>query len=168
MHKHASCLIKTRRLLETIRSNEARQMYVPHVRSFNKAYIILVILPACLSLFCMCAEVKRAGVPLSLKETALTSMTFFSCLARHHTPAHERALAPQTAKLQLKAGLEFWNMGHWPVRREILSKTAEFLQGASDITKTKVVWEMLQTSSHAKRNETFEWFVHKVFFVGFL
>lgn len=47
------------------------QMYVPHVRSFNKAYIILVILSACLSRFCMCAEVKRAGVPLSLKETAL-------------------------------------------------------------------------------------------------
>lgn len=60
---------------------------------------------------------------LSLKETALTSMTFFSCLARHHTPAHERALAPQIGKLLIKAGLEFWNMGHRPVRQEILCKT---------------------------------------------
>jgi len=42
----------------------------------------------------VCGEVHRAGVPLSLKETALTSMTFFSCLARHHTPAHEMARAP--------------------------------------------------------------------------
>ncbi len=42
-------------------------------------------LPVCVSLslsFCMCGEAHRAGVPLSLKETALTSMTFFSCLAR--------------------------------------------------------------------------------------
>jgi len=44
--------------------------------------------------FGVCGEVHRAGVPLSLKETALTSMTFFSCLARHHTPAHEMARAP--------------------------------------------------------------------------
>lgn len=85
-------------------------MYTPltkHTLSYSLPVCV------CLSLsFCMCGEVHRAGVPLSLKEAALTSMTFFSCLARHHTPAHERALAPKTGELWRKAGLDSSNLGH--------------------------------------------------------
>lgn len=84
---------------------------MPHVHSSNKAHIIPVILPVTffplsflplsLSLSCffsLSLAYKGMGCH-SLKGTALTSMAFFSCLARHQTPAQARPLAPQTAGL---------------------------------------------------------------------